>query len=210
MKKYTITVIILIISFYCIWFLCVQGVTVDISKYKGDGIIKKIGAGYITRGYEIELDKNNLNNSFVSQYKLDGLPKLSRDYSLYLRVKKKSDTHRPKINGKYNIFVKDDEGKTLLSIRSDLSDWKQTAISNNSVDFYYLENGVSSSIDYKEVPSSILNVEVQFIAKEKTNPDDVSLIIRSGGSIWILLLDPTVDIVDKFAKEKEKYDYICC
>jgi hypothetical protein len=183
MKKYILIVVTLIFIIYCIWFLCVNLITIDTSNYRGNGIITKVGSGFIAKGYEIEFDKQILKNKFSLHYRLEGLPKISKNYIFYLKIPNKSSTYKPNINGQYNIIVKNNEGGILLNIKSNLSDWKQTSISDKSIDLYYLKDGVSSSIDYKKVSSQIIYLDIEFIPKGISINDDIYLVLKAGGSI---------------------------
>jgi hypothetical protein len=71
MIKAVVIIFALTILFYLALFLCVGGITVNITGYKGDGTISKEGAGFIAKGYSIDFDVLKVKGKeYYGKYKI--------------------------------------------------------------------------------------------------------------------------------------------
>lgn len=175
-----------IMMIYFIQILLVHTTSVDVSKYKGDGIIKKSGYGLIASGFEIEFDKFNINNQNTIKYTLKNLPTLKKEYIFYMRVHKTFNKEIiDKMKNTTVVFRLFQDNKKLVDINSKLSEWTATSLSGNkTIDYFYFDKKIISGLK-SLTPNREIIVEFSYAPGQKAlleDGGDVGLILKVGGS----------------------------
>lgn len=185
--KIFITVSILILSVYIIQILFVHFFSVDISEYRGDGVIEKEGSGLLARGFKINFPEFDMTKKYEASYEIVSLPSINKNYVFMIEIigENYEDNYKCNFND-YVSLVVFNKSVEIVKFKSSLCDAIETKGANNKTLYYFWGNEASSIVPFdliKEVP-----IKCYF----KFEPDEVSknnneimgrLVMIVGGSI---------------------------
>lgn len=166
--KTIIVIMVLMIIVYAFWFFAVQVGSVNVSNFKGDGQIKKIGQGFLAKGVELELPSVNSNHM---KFSIKDLPATKREYFVFTDLH--IDSHSS-IRIAIKIIGKADDIINAFEINS--SNSVCTSFENNA-QVCYTPNGVIPKDKVSAADSIIID------RIDSAGSQALRIFLRSGGGI---------------------------